>query len=264
MVTGAAGGIGSATALRLAREGGQLILLDRKLELLQGAAAAVSETGTVADCHAVDQTDAAAVSRCVEEVVATHGGIDLLFANAGYGQMASFLETTAKQWHRHVDVNLTGTFQVCQTVARAMVARKAGGAIVLNASSGAVMHADHLSAYCTTKAAVRMLAIGMASELGAHRIRVNSVMPGVIETGMTAPMLDDEQVRGAILANTTVGRLGRPEDVAALVAYLGSDEAGFVNGESVAIDGGQMLHGHPRWMQTDYRNEYEDRWEPGT
>jgi NAD(P)-dependent dehydrogenase (short-subunit alcohol dehydrogenase family) len=264
LVTGAGGDIGAATALRLAREGGRLVLFDRKVELLENTAAAIAEAGAEeAHCLGVDQTSREAVDAAVAEVVERHGGIDVLFANAGYGQFGAFLEVTDRQWHRHVDVNLTGTFNVCQEVARAMVARREGGSIVLNASSGAVLHADLLGTYCTTKAAVRMLAIGMAAELGAHRIRVNTVMPGVVETAMTAPMLADDRHRQVLLADTPVGRLGEAEDVAALVAFLASGEAGYITGESVLIDGGQVLHGHPRWFRTDYRQAHESHWEIG-
>jgi NAD(P)-dependent dehydrogenase (short-subunit alcohol dehydrogenase family) len=263
LVTGAAGDIGAATAIRFAREGGLLVLFDRKAELLEGTAAAIAELGGEADCLGVDQTSRAAVDAAVAEVVERHGRIDVLFANAGYGQFGGFLEVTDRQWNRHVDVNITGTFNVCQEVARAMVARRAGGSIVLNASSGAVLHADLLGTYCTTKAAVRMLGIGMASELGAHRIRVNTVMPGVVQTAMTAPMLADDRHEQVLLADTPVGRLGEAEDVASLVAFLASDEAGYITGESVLIDGGQVLHGHPRWFRTDYRDAHESRWEIG-
>lgn len=263
VVTGAAGDIGAATARRLVREGAAVALLDRRAELVEGLAAELDAAGGSIAVFGCDQTDPDAVEETVAAATDALGPIDVLFANAGYGQLAPFLETSEKQWQRHVDVNLTGTFHVCQSVARAMVAQGDGGAIVVNASSGATRHADQLSAYCATKAGLRMLAIGMASELGVHRIRVNSVMPGVIETGMTSPMLDDPGHRDAILAATPVGRLGEAEDVAALVCFLASGEAGYVTGESVMIDGGQTIHGHPRWFQQDYRQAHRTSWTVG-
>lgn len=265
LVTGAGGDLGRATAVQLASEGASVVLFDRSLQLMartQEECAVAGAPNVVA--FGVDQTDGELVERTVEKVVDTLGGIDVLFANAGYGQFASFLSTTARAWNRHVDVNLTGTFHICQQVARVMAERKKGGAIVVNASSGAVQHADQLSAYCTTKAALRMLAIGMASELGIHRIRVNSIMPGVIESAMTAPMLADERHRDVILADTPVGRLGRPEDVAQLVCFLASDQAGYITGESILLDGGQVIHGHPRWFRMDYRDSYAEHWEIGS
>lgn len=264
VVTGAAGDIGRSSAVRFAREGARIAVADRAQNLLDDTVKACAAEGAEVLAFGVDQTDDTAVAAMVSGVVAAWGDIDVLFANAGYGKFSTFLDQPTKEWQRHVDVNLTGTFRVCQAVARTMVERRRGGAIVVNASSGARQHADLLGAYCATKAGLQMLARTMASELGPHRIRVNAVMPGVIETGMTSPMLDGDQgdaVRDVILANTPVGRLGRPEDVAALVAYLASSEAGYVTGESVMIDGGQTLLGHPRWFATDNRASFQSTWE---
>jgi NAD(P)-dependent dehydrogenase (short-subunit alcohol dehydrogenase family) len=145
-----------------------------------------------------------------------------------------------------------------------MVNQRLGGAIVVNASSGATQHSDLLSAYCATKAALAMLATGMASELGAYQIRVNTVLPGVIETPMTHPMLSsDDGQREVILSATPVGRLGHPRDVAHAVAYLASDDAGFITGHALAVDGGQTIHGHPQWRQIDYREKFASNWRAG-
>jgi NAD(P)-dependent dehydrogenase (short-subunit alcohol dehydrogenase family) len=263
LVTGAGGDIGTAAARRLADEGARLVLFDRKAELLDMVAADCRERGAEVDMHAVDQTSREVVDAAVGDAWRAAGRIDVLFANAGYGKFSTFLQTPLREWNRHVDVNLTGTFHVCQAVARLMAADSGGGAIVVNASSGAQVHSDQLSAYCATKAALRMLAVGMASELGIHRIRVNAVMPGVIETGMTRPMLENGGHRDVLLAETPVGRLGRAEDVANLVCFLASDEAAFVTGESVMVDGGQTIHGHPRWFRADYRRPFEESWEVG-
>lgn len=267
LVTGAAGDIGQQTAVRLASEGAAVVVTDRKAELLDETVRLCREAGGIeVVALAMDQTDPDAVQSSVAAAVAALGRIDVLFANAGYGKFSTFLDQPLKEWRRHVDVNLTGTFLVCQAVAAHMVVRREGGAIVINASSGAVQHTDLLTAYCATKSALRMLAIGMASELGNHRVRVNTVMPGVIETGMTGPMLagpDGDAHRAALLADTPIGRLGEPEDIAALVAFLLSDEASFITGESVAIDGGQTILGHPRWYSTDHRQAHVEEWKAG-
>jgi NAD(P)-dependent dehydrogenase (short-subunit alcohol dehydrogenase family) len=261
VVTGAGGDIGAATALRLAASGASVAAVDRKLELVQGVAAECeSLSGAPALALEMDQTDLEAVQRGVGEVVERLGPVRVLFANAGYGQFAPFLETSARNWQRHVDVNLTGTFQVVQTIAQKMAEQRSGGSIVINASSGAHVYCDQLFSYCVTKAGLRMMAMGMAAELGTHRIRVNCVMPGVVETGMTAPMLEDPHHRDVLESETPVGRLGRSEDVADLVEFLASDRSGFINGAAIPIDGGQTIHGHPRWFRLDYRNEHSDDW----
>jgi NAD(P)-dependent dehydrogenase (short-subunit alcohol dehydrogenase family) len=265
LVTGAAGDIGQATAELFAREGAAVAVFDRRRDLLDETVALCERAGaSKVLALGVDQTDRAAVEAGVAEVGETLGTPTVLFANAGYGRFATFLDQPEREWDRHVAVNLTGTFSVCQTVARAMVANRAGGAIVVNASSGAVQHTDLLGAYCATKAALRMLAVGMASELGSHRIRVNVVMPGVIETGMTAPMLDGPDGpahRAWLESDTPLGRLGSPQDVAGMVAYLASNDASWVTGQAVGVDGGQMIHGHPRWYRTDHRTAHDTGWE---
>lgn len=263
IVTGAAGSIGAASAVRLAQEGARIGLLDRTPDDgLEPVVEACQAFGVDVVAVVVDQTDRHAVDEGIERVAASLGGVDVLFANAGYGKASSFLDQSVRDWQRHVDVNLTGTFHVCQAVARRMVEQQRGGSIVLNASSGAEQYSDLLGAYCATKAGLRMLAIGMASELGAHRIRVNAILPGVIETGMTAPLLSNlDGVRESLLSNTPVGRLGAPDDIASLVAFLASDEASFITGGAFRIDGGQTIHGYPQWYRTDYRAAHQDTWE---
>ena len=264
LITGGAGGIGAAAARQFASEGARLVLLDRSVEGLESIAVECRELGAPQVLElGVNQVDDAAVAKAIEAAWTSCERIDVLFANAGYGKLAPFLSVSASDWKRHVDVNLTGTFHVCQEVARRMAADRGGGAIVVTASSGAEVYADQLSAYCATKAAVRMLAVGMASELGIHRVRVNAIMPGVIETGMTAPMLADDRHRETLTAETPVGRLGKPEDVAKLVCFLASADAEYITGEAVMIDGGQTIHGHPRWFKLDYRHPFEERWEIG-
>ena len=260
VVTGAGGDIGRGTARRFAEEGASLVLFDRKEDLLVDAAAECRALGSKVTTFGVDQTDRSAVELAVGEAVENSGRIDVLFANAGYGQFAPFLEISSRTWDRHVDVNLSGTFNVCQVIAISMAAARMGGSIVVNTSSGALTHSDQLSAYCTTKAGLRMLVLGMAAELGTHRIRVNAVAPGVIETAMTSSMLADARHRDVLTSETPVGRLGLAEDVAGVVCFLSSDDAQFVTGECVLVDGGQTIHGHPRWFRLDYRDEHEEKW----
>jgi NAD(P)-dependent dehydrogenase (short-subunit alcohol dehydrogenase family) len=262
MVTGAGGDIGGASALRLADEGAALILIDRKIGLLDDIAQRCRGLGAQVWTAEIDQSKHGEIGEAVGDLARAADGLDALFANAGYGKFQKLLDSDLANWERHIAINLTGTFVLTQAVARILADAGRGGSVVINASSGAAQWCDLLGAYCVTKAGLKMLTPGLAAELGVYRIRVNAVMPGVVESGMTAPMLAETALREALLSETTTGRLGRPEDVAATVAFLLSDDAAYVNGHAVMIDGGQTIHGHPRWFQTDYRHEGQDVWEP--
>jgi NAD(P)-dependent dehydrogenase (short-subunit alcohol dehydrogenase family) len=260
LVTGAAGELGESAAVRLAEAGASLALLDLRRDGMDALSKRLSAMGARSMALPADQSNRDEVERAVAHIVDEFGAIDVVFANAGYGQFSTFLETSAKNWSRHVNVNLTGTFNVCQVVAATMVQSGRGGAFVLNASSAATVQCDQLSSYAATKAGVRMLALSMASELGVHRIRVNCILPGVIETAMTRSMLEDARHRDVLESETPLGRLGRADDIGSLVAFLLSDDASFITGASIPVDGGQTLHGQPRWFRLDYRNAHDENW----
>ena len=133
----------------------------------------------------------------------------------------------------------------------------------MNASTAATNICDLLGAYAASKSGVRMLAKSLASELGVYRIRVNLILPGIIETAMTRSLIDDPEVRAEALTNTPVGRLGKPEDIARMAVFLCSEAAGYITGAEILIDGGQTLHGYPRWFSADYA-EAGSEWTPHT
>ena len=258
LVTGAAGDIGAATARAFAQAGANVALTDRRADALDAVA---SSLGAGALAYACDQTDPAAVADLFAAIDARFGRVDAAFINAGYGRYGALIDLPFDQWRKHVEVNLNGGFLMAQGAARAMRAGGRGGAIVMNASTAATHICDLLGAYAASKSGVRMLAKSLASELGVHRIRVNLLLPGVIETAMTRSLIDEAPVRADALANTPVGRLGAPDDIARLVAYLCSDAAGYMTGAEILIDGGQTLHGYPRWFSADYTEPGAD-WVP--
>ncbi|MDP3852298.1 SDR family NAD(P)-dependent oxidoreductase [Phenylobacterium sp.] len=263
LVTGAAGDIGAATAAAFAREGANLVITDRRGDALEEVAAGLKASGAEVMTHACDQTDPEAVSVLFDAVRARFGRLDAAFLNAGYGRYGTLIDLPFDQWRKHVEVNLNGGFLMAQGAARLMRDGARGGAIVMNASTAATHVCDMLGAYAASKSGVRMLAKSLASELGVFRIRVNLILPGVIETAMTKSLIDDPAVRADALTNTPVGRLGKPEDIARMAVFLCGEAAGYVTGAEVLVDGGQTLHGYPRWFSADYAQAGAE-WTPHT
>lgn len=252
LVTGAAGDIGAAAAAAFARAGANVVVTDRRGDALDEVAGVLAATGAEVMSHACDQTDPAAVGVLFDTIRDRFGRLDAAFLNAGYGRYGALIDLPFDQWRKHVEVNLNGGFLMAQGAARLMRDGGAGGAIVMNASTAATNICDLLGAYAASKSGVRMLAKSLASELGVWRIRVNLILPGVIETAMTRSLIDDPAVRADALTNTPVGRLGRPEDIAAMAVHLCGDQCGYITGAEILIDGGQTLHGYPRWFSADY------------
>jgi NAD(P)-dependent dehydrogenase (short-subunit alcohol dehydrogenase family) len=261
LVTGGARGLGQETAVELARRGARVAIADRKLELAQETAAHCRDAGVDAEAFGFDQAMAESVEECVSRVAKRFGRIDMLFANAGTGRFSPLVDMPKKDFDLVLQVNLNGTFYVCQDVARQMIRQGHGGRMVLTASSGARVIAPQLGAYCASKAAVVNLAKHLAAELGNYRINVNAICPGVVATGMTGPMLGSEAWRRMLVRETPVGRWGEPRDVAKLVAFLLSDDASYINGEDIMIDGGSTLQGAPRWYSFDYGKTNELDWD---
>jgi len=234
MITGGAGGLGAAIASRFAREDFRVAILDS--DAAQAAARARAIAGARAYC--ADIADEQSVERATEAVCAEFGAVpDVLVNNAGIVRFGAFLEHSVADFRRVVDVNLVGTFIVSRAVARRMAERRRG-AIVNITSLNAVAVSPDAGAYPAAKAAVAKLTEHMALSLAPLGIRVNAVAPGFIDAGMSAPIYRDAEARKLRSAAVPAGRLGTVEDVAEAVLFLASDQAGYIHGQHVLVDGG--------------------------
>lgn len=256
LITGAAGEIGAAVARRLALEGARVVLADKNRQGVETVAADLVRSGCSAVGVECDQTSSEQVEALFREHLAS--GLDICFANAGWGRTDAFMDMPLEILRRTFDINVFGTVLVCQAAARSMVKAKRGGSIVLTSSTGAQQAAALFGAYCAAKASLNMLARVMALELGAHDIRVNAVMPGVTATAMTSSLLKTK-AKDLCEFEAPLGRIGRPDDIAGAVAFLASDDSGYVTGTSLLVDGGSTQNA-TQWFSTDYRKRGQVEW----
>ena len=239
-ITGGALGIGRATALTFAEEGATVALGDVQLEAAETVAQEIRARGGKAIAVGVDVGDAAAVQAFVDRVVAEFGRLDILFANAGIAYSAPFLEHPEAQWHRVLRVNLTGVFLCCQAAARQMV-KQGGGRIITTASINGFRGIENLVGYNAAKAGVIELTRTMAVELAQHRIAVNAIAPAPIDTRLTRGL--PEGARRRREERIPMGRFGEPDEVARAALFLASDDASYVTGHTLAVDGGYLAGG---------------------
>lgn len=241
LVTGAGGGIGRAVTLRLAAEGAHVVVADVREDLAQETVDAATAAGGSAAASVFDLTDPAACRSAVDAVLAGHGRVDVLVNNAGVNRRGPLLELTDDDWRLTFAVNLDAMFHLCRAVLPGMVERHAG-AIVNTASQWGLHPApDHIG-YNTSKAAVVMFTQCLARDYGPHGVRCNAVAPGEVRT----PMLEGNLARTGrtkadLDALVPFGRIGEPEEIAALVAFLASDEAPYLTGSVVEITGAQAV-----------------------
>lgn len=236
LVTGAARGIGKAIAVRLQRDGAVVVLNDiLTAELDQTLREGIGHAAIVADV--ADRTQ---VQAMVDQVVGKYGRLDILVNNAGVEPKAPFLEMTDEQWDRTLAVNLTGVFLGTQIAARHMVERGQGGRIIQISSIAAKNVLPNCANYVAAKAGVNGLTREAARELAPHGITVNAVCPGVIETEMTAAARANPVMMEKWMREIPARRLGQPEEVASLVAFLASPEAGYITATAFNVDGGKV------------------------
>ncbi len=241
LITGAGSGIGRAASARFAAEGARLVLVDRNEQGLNETAATLPE-GTEVTLRPVDISDENAVNALVDEVIASHGTIHALVNNAGIagGDYAPVTGNSTETWQAILAVNLMGPMFFIRAVGKHMQAQGAG-AIVNTASVAGIRSGAGGNAYSASKAGVISLTKTAACDLGQYNVRVNAVCPGLIETGMTKPVFDyarSNEKEHKLGSRCELRRYGRPEEIAAAMAFLASDDASYITGQALAVDGG--------------------------
>ena len=240
LVTGASRGIGRAIAVEFAKRGADVALLGRDTAALEETAAlcAAARAGAVAHVFACDVTDQSSLDGAVTETTERFGRLDCAVANAGQSVDALLLRLKADTLERLLDVNLKSAFYLCAAAARPMMKQRSGAIVLVSSIVGLTGNAGQ-AAYAASKAGLLGLCKSVAKELGSRNIRVNAVAPGLIETAMTEKIPD--AAREYLIRQSALGRPGTPEDVSGAVAFLCSDVAGYITGQTLVIDGGVVM-----------------------
>lgn len=239
LVTGASSGIGRAIAQRFATEGAHVAVNYMPRGQNEEEARAIADSlATPGMTIGADVTKRADVERMVSEVSEKFGRLDIAVCNAGIEIKRPFLEATDEEWNKVISVNLYGAFVVSQAAARRMVQQGEGGKLIYTSSVHEDIPFPGYTSYCASKGGVRMMMRNLAIELAPHRINVNNIAPGAIATPINQAVLDDAKAKEEAISEIPWGRFGKPEEVAAVAAFLASDEAAYVTGSTYYVDGG--------------------------
>jgi 3-oxoacyl-[acyl-carrier protein] reductase len=239
VVTGASRGIGREIALELARQGARLAVIASSVASAEGTAAAINASGGEARAYGVDVADFKAVELLCDRILQEMGGVHILVNNAGITRDGLLMRMSEEDFDRVVDVNLKGAFAFTRCLARPLMKAKSGARIInITSVVGITGNAGQVN-YAASKAGMIGLTLATAKELASRGVTVNAVAPGYIETDMTAQLGD--QVAQKILGEIPLGRLGQPSDIAHAVAFLCSDRAAYMTGQTLVVDGGMTL-----------------------
>lgn len=242
IVTGASSDIGLEISKRLVKDGANVVLLGRDMQKLENARKSIKDYASRTVAIPCDITNESQVIQTVDQITDHYGKIDILVNNAGMiTDPIHFHEMKEDDWNSLVDTNLLGTFRITKFVIVRMLENKDGGAIINIGSISAerAIPKVHLTVYCTTKAAINMFTKGLAVEYARRNIRCNCVNPGIVNAGMIKSYLGYPEARKALENRQPLNRIGEPEDIANAVAYLASDEARWVSGIILNVDGGK-------------------------
>jgi len=252
LITGAGSGIGRGVALRFAREGARLAVVDIRPEALEETSAKLKDTGAEFETYSGDVSITEDVERFFAQAIERFGGLDICVNNAGIGNPpVPLVQQTDEGFDRTVAVNLRGVFLCLRAAARQMIAQGRGGRIISVASQAGKTGFPILGPYCATKAGVILLTQSAGKELGPHQITVNCVCPGTIDTPLLRQAIEPIAKMAGVtmdewvlknMPNIPLGRIGYPEDVAKVITFLASDEADYMTGQAVNISGGQEMH----------------------